>query len=81
MKKVKIKIATLTLIGIIFSLSVYSQQFADKEYYLVDSLILEELSVNDAKLIDSILKKYHKTKADTSQIELISFIIDGWMLG
>lgn len=60
----------------LFVAPLFSQKFANKEYYLIDSLVLDDLSKNDYQLIDSILKKYHKTTEDTSKIELVSFIIE-----
>lgn len=53
-----------------------AQKFADKKYFLVDSLILENLSVEDKKLIDSALNIYHHAKNDTSRIHAIIKIID-----
>jgi serine phosphatase RsbU (regulator of sigma subunit) len=48
-----------------------AQKFADKEYYLIDSLVLEELSENERILIDSCLSVYHKTKEDTTKINAL----------
>jgi len=54
----------------------FSQSFADKEYYLVDSLVLEKLKESDRNLVDSCLKIYHKEKHDTSKVQIISYIVE-----
>jgi len=53
-----------------------AQNFADKEYYLVDSLVLEELTEGDRALIDSSLKVFHKAKDDTSRISAVNLIVE-----
>ena len=53
-----------------------AQEYADKEYYLVDSLDLEELSVIDKELLEKVLTEFHKTKSDTSQIYVLTEICD-----
>ncbi len=53
-----------------------TQQFADKEYYLIDSLVLEDLTEGDRKLIENSIKKYHSAKHDTSKIQAIEFLIE-----
>jgi len=52
-----------------------AQNFADKRYYLIDSLLLEEVSVKDKKLIDSVLILYYQAKHDTLKIKAIDIII------
>lgn len=54
----------------------YAQQFADKNYYLIDSLQLNELSINEKKLIDSALTQYHQAKHDTLKINAINIIVE-----
>jgi len=59
------------VIYLLFSIVAFnatSQQFADKEYYLVDKLVLEELSEADRKILESSLKMYHSAKNDTTRI-------------
>ncbi|MGB0896579.1 MAG: tetratricopeptide repeat-containing sensor histidine kinase [Flavobacteriaceae bacterium] len=56
--------------------SVFSQDFANKKHYLIDSLKLEELSVNERKLIDSALSIYHHAKHDTVKINAINIIVE-----
>lgn len=73
----KIKLNLYVLFLILFS-SIYSnsQQFADKNYYLIDSLDLKSLSIQDLELIDTSLVLYHKTKKDTVKFEILEHIID-----
>jgi len=63
------------LLGLVSFQTVFSQKFADKKYYLVDSLELKILSVDDRKLIDSLLVIYHQTKEDTSQLFQLNLLI------
>ncbi|MDF1672287.1 MAG: tetratricopeptide repeat protein [Vicingaceae bacterium] len=58
------------------SLNGFSQKFAEKEYYLIDSLILEELSPSDIQLLDSSLKLYHSFKYDTARVAAINEVCD-----
>ncbi len=53
-----------------------SQSFADKNYYLVDSLILKDLSADDQKLLDTCLVQFHKEKQDTDKINCINTIVN-----
>lgn len=56
-----------------------AQKFADKEYYLVDSLVLEDLSVIDRKLIENCLKNYHTAINDTSKIKELTHLCEYMM--
>lgn len=67
------------LIFILFTLSIFKgnaqeAKFADKEFYLVDSLILDDLSKYDLNTIDSCLKIYHSTTIDTIKWNSLNFI-------
>jgi len=53
-----------------------SQNFAEKKYYLVDSLDLNTLTKSDRQLMDSCLNVYHKVKDDTSKINAINLIVE-----
>ena len=66
---------TLLLI-FLFPLLVFSQQFADKEYYLVDSLVLSNISKSDKHLIDSCLAIYHKSNNDSVKIKTIRYLTE-----
>jgi len=56
-----------------------AQEYADKEYYLIDSLVLEELSEGDRELLNNSLKEYHSAKDDTSKIKALSSICENMM--
>jgi len=79
MKKIKL-IYLLFIITILlnFKLSV-AQTFAPKDFYLVDSLVLEELTVYELNVIDSCLNIYHGAKYDTAKIAAIDGILGNMM--
>lgn len=52
------------------------KQFADKKFYLVDSLVLEDLSNSNVLIIDSCLKLYHQTNEDSLKWEYLNTIIE-----
>ena len=56
--------------------SSYAQNFADKDYYLVDSLDITSLSESDIVLLDTNLTAFHQEKIDTSKIKFISTIVE-----
>ena len=62
----------LTLILFLFFIGNFqflnAQEFADKKFYLVDSLELKSLSEKDKNTINSLLTVYHKTKNDSIQL-------------
>ncbi len=53
-----------------------AQGYANKEYYLVDSLDLEDLPASDKELIEISLKEYHKAKDDTSKVNALNSICE-----
>ncbi|MGE0560780.1 MAG: tetratricopeptide repeat protein [Flavobacteriales bacterium] len=53
-----------------------SQNYADKKYYLVDSLDLDALTKRDRQLLDSCLKLFHVSKQDTSKISALNGICE-----
>jgi serine phosphatase RsbU (regulator of sigma subunit)/Tfp pilus assembly protein PilF len=53
-----------------------AQNFGDKEFYLVDSLVLEKVSGTDKHLIDSCLKVYYKANDDTNRVKAINSIVE-----
>jgi len=63
------------IILFLISFNGVTQEFADKKYYLVDSLVLEELTKQDRELLDSCLKIYHTSKEDTTKIKALSDLI------
>ncbi len=56
-----------------------AQEFADKDYYLVDSLVLAELPEADLVLLESSLKTYHSTKDKKSKINALTGICENMM--
>lgn len=54
---------------------VYSQIYADKAYYLVDSLEVDKLAPFEIKLIDSTLTIYHSNAHDTTKIKALNVIV------
>jgi tetratricopeptide (TPR) repeat protein len=59
-----------TICFLIFFFSCFSSsaQFANKKYYLIDSLDLSQLSEKDKLAVDSLLKVYHGAKTDSVRI-------------
>ena len=57
-----------------YSSIIFSQNFANKQYYLIDSLNLEDLTSLDKELLESSLKAYHKAEEDTNKINAINNI-------
>jgi len=53
-----------------------AQTYADKNYYLVDSLDLSVLTKADRQLVDSCLKAFHAAKEDTSKVSVINYIVE-----
>lgn len=53
-----------------------SQNYAPKEYYLVDSLAFNELSPSDQKLIDSVLQNYHQLELKTDKLQTLNTIVE-----
>jgi len=70
------KISLFIFLALACNSLIYSQVFADKTFYLIDSLIIEEVSKQDRQLIDSVLTLYHKEKKDTIKLKLISEIVE-----
>lgn len=60
----------------VFPIYGLAQSYADKSYYLIDSLNLDALSETDYQLIDSCLKIYHNTKDETSKINALTDICE-----
>ena len=53
-----------------------TQKFADKNYFLVDSLEIDKISESDKKLLDSCLTFFYQAKDDTTKLKGISTIIE-----
>ncbi len=67
------------IILILFTFQVNAQEFADKEFYLIDSLVLEELPEGDKNLLHAALENYHNAKSDTSKIYALHTICENMM--
>tara|TARA_B100000809_G_scaffold132656_1_gene130442 strand:+ start:2820 stop:4985 length:2166 start_codon:yes stop_codon:yes gene_type:complete len=66
----------VSILFILINLTSFSQNFADRDYYLVDSLEIDKVSDSDKKLLDSCLTYFHQEKQDTSKIKSISTIVE-----
>jgi len=60
---------------LLLGVQLYSQNYADKKYYLIDSLELNELSKNELKLIDSSLIEFYNAEQDTTKAKIINSLI------
>src|SRR5688572_759903 len=69
----KVLMAILFLLTGIDSIA---QKFADKKYYLVDSVVVENLSKEDRDLMESALKCYHASKVDTVRMNCLIELIE-----
>lgn len=61
-------------IVILLSIQGFSQTFADKKNYLVDSLVLSELNNDDRQLLDSALSQYRSSKNDSTKFYWLDFL-------
>lgn len=52
-----------------------AQPYADKSFYLVDSLVLEDIDSYNKNLLDSTLQLYHASADDTIQLAYIDFLL------
>ncbi len=74
--KLQIKISFLLIFSLIFVNLSIAQNFADKQYYIVDSLEMDKVSAADKLMLDSCLSLFYKAKNDTDKINLISYIVE-----
>jgi len=54
----------------------YAQNYADKNYYLVDSLDLSKLENTDSVMLDSCLNIFHTSKKEDVKVSAIEFIAE-----
>ena len=66
----------ISLFFILIIYSVNGQEYANKEHYLIDSLIINKVNKNERLLIDSCLTEFHSVKADSSKINAINYIVE-----
>lgn len=57
----------------------FAQTFGDKDYFLIDSLNLAELSDDDRDLLNKALNSYHNTKNDTLKLDALEVITENLM--
>ena len=62
------------ILVLFISIHAHAQEYGDKEFYLIDSLKIEELSDYDKNLIDSCLTLFHKAPDDTTKIQTLDGI-------
>ena len=75
MRLSNLKIVLFTLFILVGCSNLFSQNFADKDYYLLDSLDLNTLNQSDRTLIDSVLIEYHNEKEDSSKLDQLTTLI------
>lgn len=64
------------LILIVFSIQyAKTQNFADKSFYLIDSLNLTTLLERDKILIDTLLQEYHNSKEDSVKLNCLNVLV------
>ena len=71
MKKISSLIFSILILNLLTNKDCNAQKFADKEYYLIDSLLLDDLSEVDRFLIDSYLNIYHTAKQDRDKVNML----------
>lgn len=54
-----------------------AQSYADPEFYLIDSLDLEQLNSGDRELLDTTLRRYHQADHDTLKVYELQNLIGG----
>ena len=67
----------LIIVFCFFSVFGNAQEYADKEYYLVDSLNLNALSEFEKSIIDSCVSLFHSKKTDTSRVGAVFSLVQG----
>ena len=66
----------IAILMFLLTFAVHAQEFADKSFYLLDSLVLDDLTSSDRTLIDSTLKLYHQASHDTTKLNYLGHIVD-----
>ncbi|OFY96316.1 MAG: hypothetical protein A3K10_16365 [Bacteroidetes bacterium RIFCSPLOWO2_12_FULL_31_6] len=69
------KLISISIV-ILLSIQGFSQKYADKNIYLIDSLDLSILTTNERQLIDSCLNLFHNSTVDTIKIAAINYIVE-----
>ena len=68
--------AVLFSVTFLFVSQIFGQSFADKKYYLVDSLELDKVSEEDKEILKSSLYKYHNATQDSLKLKHINNIVE-----
>jgi len=74
MKNIKYIFLFVVILSLSKNKQCFGQNFADKTYYLIDSLNLKDLSKQDNQLLKESLTAYHKSKIDTERIATLNNI-------
>ena len=74
--KLLLYILGVAVISFISTSYVVAQKFADKEYYLVDSLELDSFSASQRTLLDSCLNAFYTSQSDTVKFASIIYFVD-----
>lgn len=61
---------------IVANCNAQSPNYADKKFYLVDSLDLNKMSPEDKNYVDSCLNEYHKVTEDTLRVQALMGIVN-----
>lgn len=69
-------IALLIIFIAVFTQKGFTQKFADKKFYVVDSLDLSIIKESDKLILDSCLTKFHNSKNDSLKVNLIGNFIE-----
>lgn len=65
----------LLILGSSFTGTIQAQKYADKSFYLIDSLDLSTLTESNVQKLDSCLTVYHQTEHDTVKIDALKAIL------
>lgn len=72
----KLFFIALTCWFIIAGNHVYAQNYADKEFFLIEKLEYDKIGESDKILLDSCLSIFHKSKSDTTKTNAIKHIVE-----
>lgn len=70
---------TLTFFSLLLFLSIsYAQEYAPKERYLVDSLVLKGMYETNLEHLESVLDLYHKSNSEVRKMVLLDSLVNGF---
>lgn len=69
------RIISTTIFSILFCIFLTAQNFADKKYYLIDSLDFSSITRSDSLLVEKYMKIYHEAESDTLRLIIIDSLI------